>query len=104
MTKIDEEMKTEFGEFLDEYLTRYNLSAYHSPTARKELFDICRDKCFWRPEFIGIDAEAWGIWSGEIQDEEDELGQIFDTKYAEMNGVWLNRLHNDGPLTIKEVS
>jgi hypothetical protein len=84
MTKIDEEMKTEFGEFLDEYLTRYNLPAYRSPTARMGLFDICRDKCF-PTEVIGIDDEGWGIWSGGIQDEEDELGQIFDTKYAKMN-------------------
>ena len=68
MTKIDEEMKTEFGEFLDEYLTRYNLPAYRSPTARMELFDISVEYCF--PDWV--------------DDEEDELGQIFDRKYADM--------------------
>ena len=68
MMKIDEEMKTEFGEFLDEYLTRYNLPAYRRPTARMELFDTSVEYCF----------PCW------VDDEEDELGQIFDTKYAEM--------------------
>jgi hypothetical protein len=66
--KMDEEMKTEFGEFLDEYLTRYNLPAYRSNTAIMELFDTSVEYCF--PD--------------EVDDEEDELGKIFDMKYAEM--------------------
>jgi hypothetical protein len=66
--KIDEEMKTEFGEFLDGFLPRYNLSYFERPKKRMELFDISVWKCF---------PELW-------VDEEDELGQIFDKKYAEM--------------------
>lgn len=66
--KMNEEMKTEFGEFLDEYLTRYNLPAFRRPTKRMELFDIAVEYCF----------TDW------VDDEEDELGKIFDEKYAEM--------------------
>ena len=66
---MNEKMKSEFGEFLDEFLTRYNLPAYRSPTARMELFDI----------------SVWYCFSGWVDDEEDELGKVFDKKYAEMN-------------------
>jgi len=81
MTKIDEEMKTEFGEFLDEYLTCYNLPAYRSPTARMELFDISVEYCF--PDGLYDEEQGCVIWESDLIT--DELGKIFDTKYAEMN-------------------
>jgi hypothetical protein len=80
MMKIDEEMKTEFGEFLDEYLTRYNLPAYRRPTARMELFDISVEYCF--PDGLYDEEEGCVLWESDTIT--DELGKIFDTKYAEM--------------------
>ena len=65
---MDEEIKTEFGEFLDEFLTRYNLPAYRRPPERMELFD----------------TSVWYFFPDEVDDEEDELGKIFDRKYADM--------------------
>jgi len=72
MSKINETTKTEYNEFLDDFLYQYNPKAWNSPSKALCLFDISIEYLF--PD--------------EVDDDEDELGKIFDVKYL----TWIKKV------------
>ena len=75
MENMIEEMKTEFGEYLDENLNKFNLAVYCSGTDVMELFDMMVECHF--PVVYELEGD-------ELEQVYDELGQIFDAKFVEV--------------------